>query len=450
LHYAYFCCTIFARLEIVELARIYAGDGGIMSCTVVVGSQWGDEGKAKMIDYFSKDADIIVRYQGGANAGHTVVVHGKKYVFHLIPSGILHPGKVCVIGNGVVIDPEQLIKEMDELRAQNIDIDGRIILSDAAHLLLPFHKAIDEAMEEFRSSRIGTTGRGIGPCYADKCYRTGVRVGDIFDETVLEERVKIALEYKNLILERIHGRAGFSIDQIMDLLVRFKGIIGKAVTNTAYYLNEEARKGKNIILEGAQGFGLDIDHGTYPFVTSSNPTIGGALLGSGLNSFQVNRIVGITKGYVTRVGEGPFPTEEKGEIGNMLREKGGEYGSTTGRPRRCGWFDVELLRQAHRVCGFTELAFIKMDVLSGLDRIKVAVGYEMYGKKVESFPSSLLHKVTPVYEELPGWTEDISGCTSYNELPVNARAYVEFIEKKVDIPIKVISLGPDRENTILR
>jgi adenylosuccinate synthase len=421
-----------------------------MSCTVVVGSQWGDEGKAKMIDFFSKDADIIARYQGGANAGHTVVVNGKKFVFHLIPSGILHPGKICVIGNGVVIDPIQLISEMDELRSRGIDLDKRIFISDSAHLILPFHKAIDTAMEEFRSSRIGTTGRGIGPSYADKCYRTGIRVGDLFDEKTLEERVKLSLEYKNLILEKIHGKSGFSIDEIMDILVQFREKVSSMIINTAYYLNEEANKGKNIILEGAQGFGLDIDHGTYPFVTSSNPTIGGALLGTGLNSFQITRVVGITKAYITRVGEGPFPTEEKGDIGNMLREKGGEYGATTGRPRRCGWFDVELMRQARRVCGFTELALIKLDVLSGFDSIKVAVGYEIQGKKVESFPSSLLQKVTPVYEELPGWTEDISSCTSFSSLPVNARNYVEFLEKESGVPIKVISLGPDRKNTIVR
>jgi len=421
-----------------------------MSCTVVVGSQWGDEGKAKMIDFFSKDADIVVRYQGGANAGHTVVVQGKKYVFHLIPSGILHPGKICVIGNGVVIDPEQLVKEMDDLKSQNIDIEGRIILSDAAHLILPFHKAIDSAMEEFRSAKIGTTGRGIGPSYADKCYRTGIRIGDIFDEDLLEEKVRLVLDYKNLQLEKIHGRKGFSIDEIMDILIKFRNTVKPMVTNTAYYLNEAADAGKNIILEGAQGFGLDIDHGTYPFVTSSNPTIGGALLGSGLNSFQINRVVGITKAYITRVGEGPFPTEETGETGNILREKGGEYGATTGRARRCGWFDVELLKQARRVCGFTELAFIKMDVLSGLDSIKVAVGYELNGKKVDSFPSSLLHKVKPVYEDLPGWSEDISRCTAIDQLPKNAQNYIEYIEKKTGIPIKVVSLGPDRENTIVR
>jgi adenylosuccinate synthase len=421
-----------------------------MSCTVVVGSQWGDEGKAKMIDYFSKDADIIVRYQGGANAGHTVVVGGRKYVFHLVPSGILHPGKICVIGNGVVIEPDQLIKEMDEVKGHGVDIEGRILVSDAAHLLLPFHKAIDSAMEEFRSKRIGTTGKGIGPCYADKCYRTGIRVGDLLDESTLEDKVRFALEYKNLILEKVHGKAGFSIDEIMDILLPFKKKIEKMVVNTGYYLNEESEKGKIILLEGAQGFGLDIDHGTYPFVTSSNPTIGGALLGSGINSFQVNKVVGITKAYVTRVGEGPFPTEETGDIGNRLREKGGEYGATTGRPRRCGWFDAVLLKQARRVCGFTELAFIKMDVLSGLDTIKVAVGYNFEGKVSDSFPSALLHKVTPVYEELPGWKEDISDCRTFDSLPKNAQDYVHYIEKTVGVAIKTISLGPDRVNTIER
>jgi adenylosuccinate synthase len=421
-----------------------------MSCTVVVGSQWGDEGKAKMIDYFSKDADIIVRYQGGANAGHTVVVGGRKYVFHLIPSGILHPGKVCVVGNGVVVDPVQFIKEIEDIQSHGVDVDGRIFISDAAHLILPYHKAIDEAMEEFRSNRIGTTGRGIGPSYADKCYRTGIRVGDLFDEAALEEKVRFAIEYKNLILERVHGKSGFSIDEIMDILVPFRKKIEKMVINTGFYLNEESDKGKKIILEGAQGFGLDIDHGTYPFVTSSNPTIGGALLGTGLNSFQIEKVVGITKAYITRVGEGPFPTEEKADIGNTLREKGGEYGATTGRPRRCGWFDAELMRQARRVCGFTELAFIKMDVLSGFSSVKVAVGYEMNGKKTTSFPSALLHKVTPVYEELPGWNEDITNCTSFSALPKNAQKYIEYIEKIVGVPIKTISLGPDRVNTIER
>ncbi len=421
-----------------------------MSCTVVIGSQWGDEGKAKMIDYFTNDADIVVRYQGGANAGHTVVVNGKKYVFHLIPSGILHPGKTCVIGNGVVLDPLQFLKEMDALTEKGIDVDYRIFISDAAHLILPYHKAIDEALEELRSNKIGTTGRGIGPAYADKCFRTGIRVGDLIDEVELEKKVRQVLEVKNLQLEKMHNRNGFTLDEIMEILLMFKKRVQKMIINTGFYLNEESDKGKKIILEGAQGFGLDIDHGTYPYVTSSNPTIGGALLGSGLNSFQVRKVVGITKAYVTRVGEGPFPTEDTGEVGNLLRKKGVEYGSTTGRPRRCGWFDIELIKQAKRICGLTEIAFTKLDVLSGFDSIKVAVGYEFEGRKIEMFPSYMLDKIKPIYVEMDGWKEEISECTSIDDLPVNARKYIDFIEKKIGIKITIISVGPERESTIIR
>lgn len=421
-----------------------------MSVSVVIGAQWGDEGKAKMIDYFSADADIIVRYQGGANAGHTVVVDGKKYVFHLIPSGILHKDKICVIGNGVVLDPEELIREMDGLIAQGIDINYRIFVSDAAHLILPYHKALDGALEQMRSNKIGTTGRGIGPCYADKCFRTGIRVGDIFDEEELENKVKAVLEVKNRELEKMYGRDGFSVDEIMDILMRFKERISRSVINTAFFLNEESAKGKKIILEGAQGFGLDIDHGTYPFVTSSNPTIGGALLGSGLNHSQLKDVIGIAKAYITRVGEGPFPTEETGEVGNTLREKGGEYGATTGRPRRCGWYDVELIRQAKRVCGLTELVLVKLDVLSGFDTIKVATGYEYQGRKIDMFPSFMLNKIKPVYTEFPGWKEDISGCTRYADLPDAARRYIDFLEEASGVRISRISVGPDRENTIIR
>lgn len=422
-----------------------------MSCTVVIGSQWGDEGKAKMIDYYSHDADIIVRYQGGANAGHTVVVDGKKYVFHLIPSGILHKGKICVLGNGVVLDPLKFIEEIDKLIEQGIDIDYRIFISDAAHLILPYHKALDGAIEELREgNKIGTTGRGIGPAYADKCFRTGIRVGDLFDEEELEKKVKQTLKIKNLQLEKMHGREPYSIDEVMDILLNFKSRVQKMIINTAFYLNEESDKGKKIILEGAQGFGLDIDHGTYPFVTSSNPTVGGALLGSGINSFQVSKVVGITKAYITRVGEGPFPTEDFSEQGDILREKGHEYGATTGRPRRCGWFDVELLKQAKRVCGITEVALIKIDVLSGFDKIKVATGYEYNGKRIDMFPSFMLDKVTPIYTELDGWTEDISQIRNYDELPVNTKKYIEFIEKAAGVKIAVVSVGPDRTNTIKR
>ncbi len=422
-----------------------------MNVTVVIGAQWGDEGKAKMIDYFSREADIVVRYQGGANAGHTVVTDGKKYVFHLIPSGILHEGKICVLGNGVVLDPLKFIDEMDALITQGIDINYRILVSDAAHLILPYHKALDSALEELRSDKIGTTGRGIGPCYADKCQRTGIRVGDIFlDEKDLETKVRQTLEVKNLQLVKMHKKDPFSIDEIMDILLTFKKRANKMIINTGYFLNEEAEKGKTIILEGAQGFGLDIDHGTYPFVTSSNPTIGGALLGSGLNPKNISHIVGISKAYLTRVGEGPFPTEDLGDEGNILREKGGEYGATTGRPRRCGWFDVELLKQAIRVCGFTEISLTKLDVLSGFDKIKVATSYNFNGKKIDMFPSYLLDRITPEYEEIEGWKEDISGCKDYEELPQKAKDYIDYLEKLIKTPITIISVGPDRENTIKR
>jgi len=423
----------------------------IMSCSVVIGAQWGDEGKAKMIDFFSQNADIIVRYQGGANAGHTVVANGEKHVFHLIPSGILHPGKICVLGNGVVLDPMQLQKEMDNLTAQSIDINYRLLISDAAHLILPYHKALDSALEELRSNKIGTTGRGIGPCYADKCLRTGIRVGDIFlDEKTLEKKVRQTLEVKNLQLVKMHKKDPFSIEEIMDIILDFKKHTQKMIINTGYYLNEEAKKNKTIILEGAQGFGLDIDHGTYPFVTSSNPTIGGALLGSGLNHSVIDKVIGISKAYITRVGEGPFPTEDFGDDGNTLRDKGGEYGSTTGRPRRCGWFDVELMKQTARICGLTDITLTKIDVLSGFEKVKVAVGYEYKGKKIDMFPSYLLDDIKPIYEELDGWTEDISECKSYEDLPQNTRDYIDFLEKSVGVPMSIISVGPDRENTIVR
>jgi adenylosuccinate synthase len=303
-----------------------------MSCTVVIGTQWGDEGKAKMIDYFTKDADIVVRYQGGANAGHTVVVNGKKYVFHLVPSGILHREKICVIGNGLVLDPLQLIEELEKLELEGFDVRSRLLISDAVHLILPYHKAIDGAMEELRNNKIGTTQRGIGPCYADKCLRVGIRAGDVFNGETLRERVGFALKMKNLQLERVHGKPTFTADEIMGILDIFREKAGSMVQNTQAYLHKAVEKKKRILLEGAQGYGLDIDHGTYPFVTSSNPTIGGALLGTGLNSFHINSVVGIVKAYVTRVGEGPFPTEDTGSDGDRLRVNGKEFGSTTGRP----------------------------------------------------------------------------------------------------------------------
>ena len=418
-----------------------------MGCKVVIGTQWGDEGKAKMIDYFTRSSDIVVRYQGGANAGHTVVVNDKKYIFHLIPSGVLHKDKICVIGNGVVVDPIQLIQEMASLQEEGYDVKDRLLISDAAHLILPYHKAIDEAMEEFRSHKIGTTVRGIGPSYSDKCLRIAIRAGDIFDMKLLKEKVSLALRIKNLQLERIYNKPVFSIDEIINILKKFKSTCGNMVVNTQHFLHTSLREGKNILLEGAQGFALDIDHGTYPYVTSSNPTIGGALTGTGLNAYNIDQVIGIMKAYVTRVGEGPFPTEARGEEGDRMRVNGAEFGSTTGRPRRCGWFDVPLLKQAALVNGLTSVVMTKLDVLTGFRKIKVAVGYTVDGKKINYFSPSNLSKAKPVYKELEGWNVDITRCKNKSELPRNARKYIDFIESQIGVKISLISVGPNRHNT---
>jgi adenylosuccinate synthase len=418
-----------------------------MGCKVVIGTQWGDEGKAKMIDYFTRSSDIVVRYQGGANAGHTVVVKDKKYIFHLIPSGVLHKDKICVIGNGVVVDPIQLIQEMVSLQDEGYDIKDRLLISDAAHLILPYHKAIDEAMEEFRSNKIGTTVRGIGPSYSDKCLRIAIRAGDIFDMKQLKEKLSLALRIKNLQLERIYGKPVFAFEEMMDILKKFKSICGNMVVNTQHFLHTSLQEGKNILLEGAQGFALDIDHGTYPFVTSSNPTIGGALIGTGLNAYNIDQVIGIMKAYVTRVGEGPFPTEARGEEGDRMRVNGAEFGSTTGRPRRCGWFDVPLLKQAALVNGLTSVVMTKLDVLTGFKKIKVAVGYTVDGKKINYFSPSNLYKAKPVYKNLEGWNVDITRCKNKSELPRNARKYIDFIESQIGVKISLISVGPNRHNT---
>ena len=420
-----------------------------MSCKVIMGTQWGDEGKAKMIDYFTRNSDIVVRYQGGANAGHTVVVKNKKYIFHLIPSGILHKNKICVIGNGVVIDPTQLIDELLSLEKDGHEVRQNLLISDAAHLILPYHKAFDEAMEEFRAKKIGTTVRGIGPSYSDKCLRIGIRAGDIFNVKQLQKKVEFVLETKNQQLERIYNKRTYSTEEIMEILLRFKKICGPMIINTQNFLHKSIIEKKRILLEGAQGFGLDIDHGTYPYVTSSNPTIGGALLGTGLNAFNIDEVIGITKAYVTRVGEGPFPTEASGKDGDRMRVNGAEFGSTTGRPRRCGWFDVPLLKQTSLINGTTCMVLTKLDVLSGFRKIKVAVRYKLNGKAIDYFPAGDLHKATPEYKELDGWKEDISKCEKKRDLPKHARNYINFIESQCGVKISVISVGPDRKNTFL-
>ncbi len=421
-----------------------------MGCKVLIGSQWGDEGKAKLIDFFSGNVDIVARYQGGPNAGHTVVADGNKYVFHLLPSGILHKKTICVIGNGVVIDPEQLITEMAEVEKNGYDVRSSLIISDAAHLIIPYHRAIDGAMEESSDKKIGTTKKGIGPCYSDKCLRIGIRVGDIFDEAYLESRLKETLSAKNKQLGKIFDKPEFDLNEIKRILIKFRQRIEGLVLNTQYYLYNAIESGKTILLEGAQGTALDIDHGTYPFVTSSNPTIGGALMGTGLNSFSIDEIIGITKAYVTRVGEGPFPTEDKGKNGELLREKGDEFGATTGRPRRCGWFDIELLKHAKRINGLTSIALTKLDVLTGFPKLKVATGYKLNGKKIDYFPSNNVDRLEPVYKELDGWDQDISQCYSFDDLPANAKTYINFLEENSGVKASIISVGPDRKSTIVR
>jgi len=421
-----------------------------MGSIVAIGAQWGDEGKAKMIDYLTCESDIVVRYQGGANAGHTVVVNDEKFVFHLIPSGILHDDKTCVIGNGVVLDPVLFIEEMEVLEAKGVNVKDNLIISDAAHFILPYHKIIDAALEETRENKIGTTKRGIGPCYADKCLRIGIRTGDIMDEEYLKERITNVLKIKNMQLQGTYNEKPFSVDEIMDILMTFKKKAGAFIKNTPTYLHQEIAHGKKILLEGAQGFGLDMDHGTYPYVTSSNPSIGGALLGTGLNSVNISEVIGIAKAYVTRVGEGPFPSEADETDGERLRVNGNEFGATTGRPRRTGWFDATLIKKSAMINGLTQIALTKLDVLTGFEKIKVCVGYDIDGERADDICLSKYYKVNPIYVEIDGWEENISKCRSFDELPENCRNYVKFLEDEAGTPITYISVGPGREYTFKR
>jgi adenylosuccinate synthase len=421
-----------------------------MPVQVVVGAQWGDEGKGKIVDMLAERADIVARYQGGANAGHTVCIGETQFVLHLIPSGIFHPHTTCVIGNGVVIDPVALIAEIEQLHATGIKTSGRLLISHNAHLIMPYHKQLDSIREE-TSDRIGTTGRGIGPAYIDKFTRTGIRIVDLLDRDVLAKKLKANIEEKNKILERIYDTTTIDVDAIISEYQEFDQKIDEYITDTALFLNQALKQQKRVIAEGAQGALLDVDHGTYPYVTSSNPTSGGACTGLGIPPNAITSVIGVVKVYTTRVGNGPFPTELHDPVGEQLREAGHEYGATTGRPRRCGWFDAVATRYSAMVNGISAIAVTKLDVLDDFDDLKLCIGYEYRGKRLKTFPSDVqsLEQITPVYESFKGWKRPIAGITSYGEMPPNARRYLESLAHLTGTSISIVSVGPRRDQTIM-
>ncbi len=421
-----------------------------MPATIIVGAQWGDEGKGKVVDLLSEDIDIVARYQGGANAGHTVVIGEKEYVLHLIPSGIFHRRVSCVIGNGVVIDPIALMEEIATIKSFNIKIEGRLFISHNAHLIMPYHKLLDSIREQ-GANKIGTTGRGIGPAYIDKYMRTGIRVVDLLDRDVLCKKLKTNIEEKNQLLSKVYGSQELDVDKIISEYEEFDKKIDPYVTDTTAYLNNALQKKKNILAEGAQGALLDVDHGTYPYVTSSNPTSGGACTGLGIPPTAIRNIIGIVKAYTTRVGNGPFPTELTNETGEQLRKIGGEYGATTGRPRRCGWLDMVSLNYSIRVNGIREIALTKLDVLDSFDEIKICTAYNVGSKPLKSFPTDIqtLEKISPVYKTVKGWKEKISGVKKFKQLPKNAQKYIELIEKISGAKVSIVSVGARRDQTIM-
>jgi adenylosuccinate synthase len=423
-----------------------------MANVVVIGAQWGDEGKGKVVDIYTEHADNVVRYQGGNNAGHTLVVGDEKVVLHLIPSGILHEGKRCIIGNGVVLDPEVFIREITNLKAKGkMPDDSVLCLSEALHIIMPYHKRIDIARESRSGDRkIGTTGRGIGPAYEDKIGRRGIRLCDLLDPEIFARKLREALEEKNFLLEQFLGDKPFTFEEIFTEYTAYAETLRTYVADTSLMLHREVKAGRTILFEGAQGTLLDVDHGTYPFVTSSSTCAGGACTGTGISPREIHEIIGISKAYVTRVGSGPFPTELLEETGEKMRQAGNEFGSTTGRPRRCGWFDTIVLRYAVRVNGLTGVAITKLDVLDDFDTIKVCTGYRYQGRAIDEIPATLevFAGCEPVYEELPGWKCDISGARTFDELPANARSYIRRLEELVGCPIVMVSVGPRRDQTI--
>ena len=424
-----------------------------MPAVVLIGAQWGDEGKGKATDILGERVQWIVRYQGGNNAGHTVVLpDGQKFALHLIPSGILTPGVKNVIGNGVVVDPGVLLTELAGLEEKGVDTSGLLISSDA-HLIMPYHVAIDKVTERYLGkAKIGTTGRGIGPAYQDKLARVGVRVQDLLDEKILRQKVEAALDFKNQVLVKVYNRKALDPEQVVDQVLEHGQHFVHRIADTRLLLNQALDRDEIVVLEGSQGTLLDVDHGTYPFVTSSNPTSGGATVGSGVGPTRISTVIGILKAYTTRVGSGPFPTELNDDMGEYLRKQGGEFGVTTGRSRRTGWFDAVIARYASRVNGITDYFLTKLDVLSGLEKVPVCVAYEVDGRRVDEMPMTQtdVHHAVPVYEELPGWFEDISSCRSFDELPANAKAYVEYLESIIGARVSAIGVGPGRDQTIVR
>ena len=422
-----------------------------MPAIVLLGAQWGDEGKGKATDILGDRVDYVVRYQGGNNAGHTVVIGDQKYALHLLPSGILSPNVIPVIGNGVVIDPSVLLEEIKGLNERGIDT-SKLVVSSNAHLITPYHRTIDKVSERFLGkAKIGTTGRGIGPAYADKISRIGIRVQDLFDESILQKKIEGALKDKNQVLTKVFNRKDMQVSEILDEYLGYAEILRPYIADTALLLNNALESGKTVLLEGSQGTLLDVDHGTYPFVTSSNPTAGGACTGSGIGPTKIERVIGIVKAYTTRVGSGPFPTELENEDGEKLRTIGHEYGTTTGRNRRCGWYDAPIARFAVRINGLTDFFLTKLDVLTGWEKIPVCVAYEIDGKRVEEVPSSQtdFHHAIPIYEYLPGWSEDISKARALSDLPKNARDYIAFLEEISGAPMSAIGVGPGRDETIV-
>jgi adenylosuccinate synthase len=423
-----------------------------MPSMVVVGSQWGDEGKGKIVDYLSERADVVARYQGGHNAGHTVVINNEKFILHLIPSGILYKDKLCLIGNGVVVDPAALIEEINGLRERGIEAGGNLFLSKNAHLIMPYHIVIDKENERLRGSKsIGTTGRGIGPAYCDKIGRGGIRVADLLQPSVFKEKLKANLVHMNFMFENFYKTSPLNADSIFKEYMEHAEILSPYIADTDILINDMISKQKNILCEGAQGALLDIDHGTYPYVTSSNAIAGGACTGLGIGPTKISKVLGVVKAYTTRVGSGPFPTEIKDSLGDTIREKGGEYGATTGRPRRCGWLDMVILRHSARINGLTGIAITKLDILDGMKSLKICTSYRHNGKIYTEFPKEMnfFDECEPVYEEVSGWDTSTLGTTEFKKLPRAAKAYVREIEKLLGVKAHIISTGQRRDELIL-